>query len=228
LRTPLTSIRAYAELFRYGALDVSPAGAQALERIESESARMGRLVEDLLLLARLDEQRSLDFEPVDLDQLARDAVLDTAAAHPGHVVRMVPPAKPTHPPTVFGDEAGLRQVLANLLRNAVVHTPAGTTIQTSVTQTGSQVVLVVADNGPGMPSDVAKNVFERFYRPDGSRSRVGTGLGLAIVHSMATAHHGLVSLRTEPGYGAQFTVILPAAATQRAGTGPSVPHGSLP
>jgi len=212
LRTPLTSIRAYAELFRSGALKVSPNGAQALARIEAEAARMGRLVEDLLQLARLDEQRPLDFEPVDLDLLARDAVLDTTA-NPSHLVRMVPPAKPTQPPTVLGDEAGLRQVLANLLRNAVVHTPAGTMIQVSVTQAGTDVVLVVADNGPGMPTDVAKNIFERFYRPDGSRSRAGTGLGLAIVHSMVVAHHGMVSLQTEPGRGAQFTVILPAAAT---------------
>jgi two-component system OmpR family sensor kinase len=213
LRTPLTSIRAYAELFRCGALDVSPDGAQALERIEAEAARMGRLVEDLLLLARLDEQRPLDVEPVDLDQLARDAVLDTAAANPGHVVRMIPPTPPAQPTMVFGDEAGLRQVLANLLRNAVVHTPAGTMIQVSVTQARTEVVLVVADNGPGMPADVAKNIFERFYRPDGSRSRTGTGLGLAIVHSMVAAHRGLVSLQTEPGHGAQFTVILPATVT---------------
>jgi two-component system OmpR family sensor kinase len=213
LRTPLTSIRAYAELFRYGALDVSPDGAQALQRIEAEAVRMGRLVEDLLLLARLDEQRPLDVEPVDLDQVARDAVLDTAAAHPGHAVRMVPPTPSANPPMVFGDEAGLRQVLANLLRNAVVHTPAGTMIQVSVTRAEEEVVLVVADNGPGMPADVARNIFERFYRPDGSRSRTGTGLGLAIVHSMVAAHHGLVTLQTEPGQGAQFTVILPAAAS---------------
>ncbi len=213
LRTPLTSIRAYAELFRYGALDVSPDGAQALHRIEAEAARMGRLVEDLLLLARLDEQRPLDVEPVDLDQLARDAVLDTAAANPGHLVRMVPPMPPADPPMVFGDEAGLRQVLANLLGNAVVHTPAGTMIQVSVTQAGTGVSLVVADNGPGMAADIAKNIFERFYRPDGSRSRTGTGLGLAIVHSMVAAHRGRVSLQTEPGHGAQFTVILPAAVS---------------
>jgi two-component system, OmpR family, sensor kinase len=211
LRTPLTSIRAYAELFRCGALDVSPEGAQALHRIEAEATRMGRLVEDLLLLARLDEQRPLDVEPVNLDQLARDAVQDTAATNPSHVVRMFPPTPPINPPMVFGDEAGLRQVLANLLRNAVVHTPAGTTIQVSVTPAETEVILVVADNGPGMPADVAKNIFERFYRPDGSRTRTGTGLGLAIVHSMVAAHHGLVTLHTDPGQGAQFNVILPAA-----------------
>ncbi len=227
LRTPLTSIRAYAELFRCGALDVSPDGAQALQRIEAEAARMGRLVEDLLLLARLDEQRPLDVEPVDLDQLARDAVLDTAAADPSHVVRMVPPTPLANPPMVFGDEAGLRQVLANLLRNAVVHTPAGTTIQVSVTPAETEVILVVADNGPGMPDDVAKNIFERFYRPDGSRSRTGTGLGLAIVHSIVAAHRGLVSLQTEPAHGAQFTVILPAAVTPAEPDKPAGAHRML-
>jgi two-component system, OmpR family, sensor kinase len=216
LRTPLTSIRAYAELFGQQILHAPPESATALARIESEAQRMSRLVDDLLTLARLDQHQPLAHEPVDLHELVEHAVQDSAAAAPGHRIRFAPRSDPDAG-TVTGDEAGLTQVVTNLLGNALQHTPAGTTVTVSLHHNGAGVVLEVADDGPGMPPDVAERVFDRFYRPDAGRSRdtgsrSGTGLGLAIVKSQAEAHGGTVLLDTQPGDGCRFVVTLPAVA----------------
>lgn len=211
LRTPLTSIRAYAELFRQGALPVEPESLQAMNRIEAEATRMGLLVEDLLLLARLDQHPTLRADRVDVAAMVRDLAADTAAAAPGHRVEVE--VDDRAPQLVVGDEQGLRQVVVNLLRNAVVHTGAGSHVRASVEAVGGSVVLTVADDGPGMPANAAARAFERFYRPEVGRTRgaAGTGLGLAIVKSVTVAHGGRVELRTAPGEGACFTVTLPAA-----------------
>jgi two-component system OmpR family sensor kinase len=213
LRTPLTSIRAYAELFRQGALPVAAQSLQAMNRIEAEATRMGRLVEDLLLLARLDQHPELRTDRVDVADLVRELATDIAATAPDHVIEVEVDTQA--PLLVNGDEHGLRQAVANLLRNAVVHTPAGCHVRVSARSTNEQVVLTVADDGPGMTADSAAHVFERFYRPDTGRTRgaAGTGLGLAIVKSIISAHRGRVQLRTAPGEGACFTVTLPAART---------------
>jgi two-component system OmpR family sensor kinase len=212
LRTPLTSIRAYAELFGQGVFEVDPPAREAIGRIEAEAIRMGVLVEDLLLLARLDQQRALIAEDVEVDALAADVAADVAATAPDHVVTVS--VRGAVPVIAVGDELGLRQVVRNLVRNAVVHTPPGTRVDVSVTAREAEVVVVVRDDGLGMSEDAAAHVFERFYRPDEGRSRAvaGTGLGLAIVESIVTAHHGTVSVRTSPGHGATFTVVLPGVA----------------
>ena len=217
LRTPLTSIRAYAELFRQGALPAAPQSLQAMNRIEAEATRMSRLVEDLLLLARLDQHPELRTDRVDVAALVREVSADTAAAAPDHVVEVEVDNRA--PLLVDGDEQRLRQVVVNLLRNAVVHTPAGCHVRVSASSNGERVVLTVADDGPGIAVDAAAHVFERFYRPDTGRVRgaAGTGLGLAIVKSLAAAHGGDVDLRTTPGEGACFTVSLPAAGLEPAG-----------
>jgi two-component system OmpR family sensor kinase len=211
LRTPLTSIRAYAELFRQGVLPAEPGSLQAMTRIESEATRMGLLVEDLLLLARLDQHPVLVTAPVDLGRLVAEVAADTAAAAPDH--RVVADVIGRGTVRVVGDEAGVRQLVVNLFRNAVVHTPAGTTVRATVDRTAGFGRLVVADDGPGMSAATAAHAFERFYRPDTGRSRAsaGTGLGLAIVESIAVAHGGRVELDTALGAGARFTVTLPAA-----------------
>jgi two-component system OmpR family sensor kinase len=212
LRTPLTSIRAYAELFGQGVFDADPPAREAIGRIEAEAIRMGVLVEDLLLLARLDQQRELDSGEIALDVLVSDVAADVAATAPDHVVTVAVPQP--GPVTVVGDELGLRQVVRNLVRNAVVHTPPGTHVRVTVSAAEAEVVVDVADDGPGMSQETAAHVFERFYRPDEGRSRAvaGTGLGLAIVESIVLAHHGTVSVRTSHGNGATFTVVLPAAS----------------
>jgi len=211
LRTPLTSIRAYAELFGQGVYEADPSARQAMGRIEAEAIRMGVLVEDLLLLARLDQQRALTVDEVRLDTLVGDVAADVAATAPDHVVMV---SVPVDPVIVVGDELGLRQVIRNLVRNAVVHTPPATRVDVSVNASQSQVVVEVRDDGPGMSDEAASHAFERFYRPDEGRSRAvaGTGLGLAIVESIVSAHHGTVSVRTSLGHGATFTVVLPAVA----------------
>ena len=197
LRTPLTSIRAWAELFRQGAIPAEPAALDALARIEADAARMGVLVEDLLLLARLDQHPELRLEEVDLSALVQDVTTALAATSSDHAVRVqVEPGS-----TVLGDEEALRRVVANLVRNALVHTPPGTHVRVAVLRTVASVQVDVIDDGPGMPDEVARNVFERFYRPDSGRSRAvaGTGLGLAIVRSLTEAHGGQVRLVTAPG-----------------------------
>jgi len=212
LRTPLTSIRGFAELHRQGAVPEAAAVSRVMRRIESEATRMGLLVEDLLLLARLDQQRPLERRPVDLLTLAADAVQDACAVSLDHPARLeVTSDESAPPPVVLGDEARLRQVVANLTSNAVTHTPSGTAITVAVGASGDSAVLSVADTGPGLTADDAARAFERFYRADSSRTRAhgGTGLGLSIVAALVAAHGGTVDLETAPGAGARFTLRLP-------------------
>jgi two-component system, OmpR family, sensor kinase len=207
LRTPLTTIRGFAELYRQGAArDVE----LLMSRIESESRRMGLLVEDLLLLARLDAQRPLERRHVDLLALAADAVHDARSIAPDRPITMEVLDGPGTP-EVLGDEARLRQVLSNLVTNALQHTPetAGVTVRVGTDE--EHAVLEVADEGPGMSPEDAQRVFERFYRADSSRARSsgGTGLGLSIVDSLVYAHGGTVSVTTALGQGSCFRVNLP-------------------
>ncbi|TVS85807.1 sensor histidine kinase [Mycobacterium helveticum] len=207
LRTPLTTIRGFAELYRQGAArDVS----MLLARIESEASRMGLLVEDLLLLARLDAQRPLEHHQVDLLALASDAVHDAQAVDPQRTIRMEVFDGPGIP-EVVGDEARIRQVLSNLLVNALQHTPESADVIVRVGTDDDDAVIEVADKGPGMSREDAARVFERFYRTDSSRARAsgGTGLGLSIVDSLVHAHGGTVTVTTAPGDGCCFRVTLP-------------------
>jgi len=210
LRTPLTTIRGFAELYRQGAASDAAAVQRLVGRIESESARMGLLVEDLLLLARLDAQRPLEREPVDLLTVASDAVHDAKAVAPQRVVRLEVLEGPGTP-EVMGDEGRLRQVLSNLVTNALTHTPPNTAVTVRVGTLAEQAVLEVADDGPGLSGEDAGRVFERFYRTDTSRTRAsgGTGLGLSIVAALVSAHGGSVSVDSQPGQGATFRVLLP-------------------
>ncbi|WP_433533547.1 HAMP domain-containing sensor histidine kinase [Micromonospora sp. CA-263727] len=207
LRTPLAAIRGYAEVARRGRDRVPPDVAHALRRVESESTRMTSLVDDLLLLARLDSGRPLAVEPVDLTALVVDAVSDAHVAGPEHRWQLDLPEEVIR---VSGDPARLHQVLANLLANARVHTPPGSTVTTSLRLAGGAAELSVADDGPGVPPELQPEVFERFARGDSSRSRAhgSTGLGLSIVAAVVEAHHGTVSLDTAPGRTV-FTVRLP-------------------
>jgi two-component system OmpR family sensor kinase len=207
LRTPLASIRGYAELFRIGAARDPADTEKAMRRIESEAARMGVLVEDLLTLARLDEVRDLIREDVDLSRLAGDAVDDARATAPDREIDLASSGHVTVP----GDPHQLRQVFANLLRNALVHTPPGTPIEVDVRDDGTSSVLEVRDHGPGLPSDENDELFERFWRAESGRERgkAGAGLGLAIVAGIVAAHHGEVHAENAPGGGARFTVRLP-------------------
>ncbi len=207
LRTPLTTIRGFAELYRQGATrDV----AMLLSRIESEASRMGLLVDDLLLLARLDVQRPLEHNRVDLLALASDAVHDAQAMDPKRTIAMEVLDGPGTP-EVLGDEPRIRQVLSNLVANALQHTPERADVTVRVGTEGDDAVLDVADKGPGMTEQDASRVFERFYRTDSSRARAsgGTGLGLSIVDSLVRAHGGAVTVRTAPGEGCCFRVTLP-------------------
>lgn len=215
LRTPLTSIRGFSELYRQGAVESGEDLARVMRRIEDEARRMGVLVDDLLLLARLDQRRPLEHKPVDVNRLAAEAVED---------LRVVAPDRPiefhdlVRGAIVVGDELRLRQVLGNLLGNALTHTPEGTAIDVRVAarteDDGRWIVLEVADHGPGLSPDHAARVFERFYRVDAARSRSegGSGLGLSIVAGLTEAHGGRVELDTTPGQGATFRVLLPMAA----------------
>jgi two-component system OmpR family sensor kinase len=210
LRTPLTTIRGFAELYRQGAArDME----MLMNRIESEAQRMGLLVEDLLLLARLDAARPLEHNRVDLLALASDAVHDARTVAPKRVVTMEVFDGPGTP-EVLGDDARLRQVLGNLVANALQHTPDDAKVAVRVGTDGDNAVLEVCDEGPGMSLDDAQRVFERFYRTDSSRARAsgGTGLGLSIVDSLVHAHGGTVSVTTAPGRGCRFRVCLPRIA----------------
>ncbi|MEV6840445.1 HAMP domain-containing sensor histidine kinase [Streptomyces sp. NPDC051133] len=215
LRTPLASIRGYAELTRRGREQVGPDTRHALGRIESEAGRMTLLVEDLLLLARLDAGRPLQCEQTDLIPLVVDTVSDSRAAGMDHNWRL---DLPDEPALVSADAARVQQVLVNLLGNARKHTPPGTTVTARVQRRGPWMCVDVEDNGQGIPPELLPHVFERFARGDSARSRAtgSTGLGLAIVQAVAAAHGGAVTVDSAPGRTV-FTVHLPALA-------PAVPH----
>jgi two-component system, OmpR family, sensor kinase len=208
LRTPLASIRGYAELFRIGAARDAEDTGKAMRRIEQEARRMGVLVEDLLALARLDEVRDAVREPVDLVRVVGDAVDDSRAIAPDRAIAL----QVDGAALVLGDRDELRQVVANLMRNALVHTPAGTSIDVRVGDEGKDAVLEVRDHGPGLPPGDPAELFERFWRaePGRERGRAGAGLGLAIVAAIVDAHGGSVTAANADGGGASFVIRLPA------------------
>jgi two-component system OmpR family sensor kinase len=207
LRTPLASIRGYAELFRMGAARDPAEAEKAIGRIEDESKRMGTLVEDMLTLARLDQLPEVGRQPVDLTALARDAADDARAAAPDRPVEL----DAQEPVEVMGDQSQLRQVIGNLLRNALVHTPPGTRVELHLHAEDGEAVLEVRDHGKGLPSSDHAALFERFWRADPGRGRgpAGAGLGLAIVAALTEAHGGHVRAVNAPGGGASFVVRLP-------------------
>jgi two-component system OmpR family sensor kinase len=217
LRTPLASIRGYSELTRRGGHTLPDDVVRALGRIESESVRMTSLVEDLLLLARLDAGRELVLGEIDLVPLVADAVSDAHAASPDHEWSLDAPDSPV---IVSGDGGRLHQVVANLLANARVHTPEGTRVDTVLRVDGGQAVLTVTDDGPGISAELQSVLFERFARGDGSRARAtgSTGLGLSIVAAVVEGHGGEVSVESEPGR-TRFTVRLPLKAAVAAAPG---------
>jgi two-component system OmpR family sensor kinase len=208
LRTPLTSVRGYAELFRRGASDRPEDLRVVMRRIEDDAARMGVLVEDMLLLARLDQGRPLEREPVDLGAVATDLADEARMLHPDRPVEL----RVEGETIVTGDELRLRQAVGNLLNNARAHTPDGTAVTVAVTGNDEVVTVEVTDNGPGIRAEDLPRVFERFYRADPSRSRAsgGSGLGLSIVASIAEAHGGEAAVTSEAGQGATFTLSIPA------------------
>lgn len=222
LRTPLVSVRGYAELYRMGALQEEEQVSQAMGRIEKEAIRMTSLVEDLLALARLDERRPLQLAQLPLNQIASDAALDASAGAPD---RLVTVHEDPSNPTVLGDEHKVRQLMTNLIGNAIQHTPDGSPIEIVVSRipaaeappgTAQQTPMSrfeIVDHGEGVPPQIREKIFGRFWRADSSRNREtgGSGLGLAIAKSIVEAHHGEVSVHDTPGGGATFRVDLPAA-----------------
>ena len=206
LRTPLTAIRGFAELHRQGAVSGEEKTKELISRIEGESIRMSSLVEDLLLLARLDQARELDFEPVDLNTLIVEVVASAKAAGPNHPIELNLPQEELF---VLGDSRRIHQVVANLLANARTHTPLGTKINVTARQTLAEVIIEVADNGPGLSKSDQERIFERFFRADPARVRnsgEGSGLGLSIVDAVMKAHGGYVSVKSELDKGATFTL----------------------
>ena len=206
LRTPLTAIRGFAELHRQGAVSGEEKTKELISRIEGESIRMSSLVEDLLLLARLDQARELDFEAVDLNTLIVEVVASAKAAGPDHPIELNLPQQELF---VLGDSRRIHQVVANLLANARTHTPLGTKINVTARQTLAEVIIEVADNGPGLSKSDQERIFERFFRADPARVRhsgEGSGLGLSIVDAVMKAHGGYVSVKSELDKGATFTL----------------------
>src|SRR5262245_5783898 len=229
LQTPLTSVRGYAELFRRGAAERPEDLANAMRRIESEAARMGILVDDMLLLARLDQGREMAREPVELAGLTRELVDDARTVEPDRPIEFEAPGTVV----VRGDEMRLRQVVANLLSNARPHTSGSTPVTVRVLRSADDALLEVEDRGPGVPPDVAERVFERFYRVDPSRTRAsgGNGLGLSIVAAIADAHGGSAEVAPTPGGGATFRIRLPVIGTDgspSAGEGPDAEPAADP
>lgn len=210
LNTPIATIRGYAELFRHGAVDRPADLAVAMRRIESEATRMGQLVNELLMLAKLDEGRPLERERIDLTHLATEAVADARAIEPGRPLSV----QAAGSIMVSGDELRLRQLLTNLLSNVHRHTPPGTAAEVRLSAIDDHVVIEVADDGPGMSEEDRRRVFERFYRSATSRGRQreGSGIGLAIVASIAQAHGGEADVSSAPGAGTTFTVRLPRSS----------------
>jgi two-component system, OmpR family, sensor kinase len=215
LRTPLTTIRGFAELYRQGAVTNPEDVARLVRRIEDEAARMGLLVEDLLLLARLDRERPLNLGPVELPVLALDAVQAAEAMAPERTIELEVRDQPDQL-VARGDDARLRQVIGNLMTNALVHTPPDATVTLRLyAEPGDRAVVEVSDTGPGLSEKQRAHVFERFYRADEARTRhtdraaTGTGLGLAIVAAIVRSHQGTVEVISEPGQGATFRVTLP-------------------
>jgi two-component system OmpR family sensor kinase len=210
LRTPLTSIRGYSEMLRRGAAESPHDSDLARRRIEEESVRMSTLVDDMLLIARLDQGRPLEMKSVDLEAIARDAVDDARAVAPHREITL----SATAPAIVRGDDTRLRQVLGNLVRNALVHTPSQTPIEIGVSTQNGTAHLTVADHGPGLRPEDSERIFEPFYRADPSRSRDsgGAGLGLSIVTAVVAAHGGRVQVKETSGGGATFEVELPLAS----------------
>jgi len=209
LRTPLTSIRGYSEMLRRGASDSAHDSDLARRRIEEESVRMSALVDDMLLIARLDQGRPLETKSVDLQVIARDAAADARAVAPQREISVDAPDTVI----VAGDDTRLRQVVGNLIRNALVHTPTGTPLEIAVTTVDGTAHLTVADHGSGLKAEDRERIFEPFYRADASRSRDsgGAGLGLSIVNAVVVAHGGRVQVRDTAGGGATFDVELPLA-----------------
>jgi len=227
LRNPLAAIRGYAELTRRDREQLPTEAAYAMSRVESEAERMSHLVEDMLLLARLDSGPDLDLKPCDLSEIVINAVSDARVAGPDHAWQL---RLPQYPVIAYGDQHRLQQVMVNLLANARTHTPPRTQVYTEVSVSGPDAVVTVTDNGPGIPPEVSNRVFERFARGDVSRTRTpdasaggSTGLGLAIVAAVVSAHHGSVAVTSHPGR-TQFTVRLPLAsvAPAPAGRGPDM------
>ena len=209
LRTPIATIRGHAEMWSNGVTEDLPT---VMTRIESESMRMGDLVDDMLLLARLDQSRPLGQEPVDMLSLATEALIDAQALQPERTVTL--DAHPSHtPPVVLGDEARLRQIIVNLLTNALVHTPTSSPVAIAVRVREDRVEVTIRDGGPGMQPEALTKAFDRFYRADPGRSRDhgGSGLGLAIVRSLTEAHLGTVTCASDIARGTIFTVHLPLA-----------------
>ena len=210
LRTPITAIRGFSELHRQGAVTGEKETTELIGRIENESKRMGSLVEDLLLLARLDQAREMDSKPVDINKVVEDAVISARAAGPKHPLTLNAEDEEIF---TLGDEVRIHQVVANLLANARAHTPSGTPISVSVRRSEAGIEVVVADKGPGLSPEDQKRIFERFYRADASRVRTGadgSGLGLSIVDAVMRAHEGSVSVQSTPGEGATFTLLFPS------------------
>ncbi len=218
LQTPLTSVRGYAELFRRGAAQRPDDLETTMRRIEAEAARMGVLVDDLLLLARLDEGRPLERRPLDVTNLVTELVGDARVVEPNRPIEIVSEG----PVIVDGDDVRLRQVVGNLLSNARAHTPWGAPVTVRVLARDGEAVLEVADSGPGMASEHAERVFERFFRADPSRARAsgGSGLGLSIVAAITEAHGGRTDVESVPGHGSTFRVVLPLTLDPQGGTTP--------
>lgn len=228
LRTPLTSIRGYLELFRQGAFEEEAQRNDALRRLSAESARMYALVEDLLMLANLDEDRPLQYENVALGQILRDAALDAQAVQPSREVRVVTRG---NGPLVEADRALVIQLVGILVSNAQKHTPTTASISLTATTEGEWAVMSVSDSGPGLEREAAAQVFDRFWRKESSRARGkdgrqgGAGLGLAIARSIAEAHGGTITLRTAPSEGSSFIVCLPLLRRRPDGeTAPTAPR----
>jgi two-component system, OmpR family, sensor kinase len=212
LRTPLTAIRGFAELHRQGAVSGEEKTKELVQRIEKESIRMGSLVEDLLLLARMDQTPELAKEPVDLDNLIHEVVASARAAGPDHPITVDLPEGDNF---VLGDSIRIHQAVANLLANARTHTPSGTPITVSIKQLESETTITVSDKGPGLSHADQEKIFERFYRADTSRARTkgeGSGLGLSIVDAVMKSHGGSVSVLSELGQGCEFTLHFPINA----------------